>query len=450
MKKIFIVSVFIFTGLIFAQSTWEALPSHPEGSGFTGLVVNQNGDLFATTGSFNYPSTIGGVSRSTDSGTTWVKVFPCYIARTIEITSDGNLFASIWDYPNANEGIYRSIDNGTTWNHVYIPANANEHYFSIKDAGGGIMYAGARYGLMVSFDSGLSWGYDASFPVGESWVWDVESVPNGAVVAASAIGVYSKTLLNWELVQGITAGDTVNCLASPLPSGLYNSDNIINDKIFGGSQKGFIYSAIANPLGVFAVVYLSLVYKILAIYNLHNQIIFASRVDNARDGIAGDTSSAGVITSYDGTSWTFDNEGLPANPVVDVFASNNISRGNITVYAGTFENSSDGAKIYKKQYSVVTAVNRSDSHLADYILDQNYPNPFNPATKISFSIPEESFVRLEIYNSLGEKVSTLVSKEMNPGNYSFEWNAENYSSGVYFYRIKAGDFTAVKKLVLLK
>ncbi len=86
----------------------------------------------------------------------------------------------------------------------------------------------------------------------------------------------------------------------------------------------------------------------------------------------------------------------------------------------------------------------------DYLLMQNYPNPFNPSTTINFSIPEASFVSLIVFNSLGEKVTILVSKELNAGDYKYDWNAAGLTSGIYFYRIQAGSFIETKKMILLK
>jgi N-acetylneuraminic acid mutarotase len=85
-----------------------------------------------------------------------------------------------------------------------------------------------------------------------------------------------------------------------------------------------------------------------------------------------------------------------------------------------------------------------------YSLSQNYPNPFNPSTSIQFSIPSQTFVKLEVFNSLGEKVSTLVAEELNVGNYQYEWNAENLASGIYYYKLSTIDFVQTKKLALLK
>ena len=85
-----------------------------------------------------------------------------------------------------------------------------------------------------------------------------------------------------------------------------------------------------------------------------------------------------------------------------------------------------------------------------YQLKQNYPNPFNPTTNIEFSIPQSSDVELIIYNQLGQTVATLVNERLSAGNYSVDWNAEGFPSGVYFYRITAGDFTQTRKLLFTK
>ena len=85
-----------------------------------------------------------------------------------------------------------------------------------------------------------------------------------------------------------------------------------------------------------------------------------------------------------------------------------------------------------------------------YSLHQNYPNPFNPVTEISFNLAKSSFVSLEIYNSLGQKVVTLINNKMNIGNHKIMFNASDLSSGIYYYKIQAGEFQAVKKMLLLQ
>ncbi len=85
-----------------------------------------------------------------------------------------------------------------------------------------------------------------------------------------------------------------------------------------------------------------------------------------------------------------------------------------------------------------------------FALEQNYPNPFNPTTVISYQLPVASEVSLKVYDVLGKEVATLVSERQEAGTYHFNFNASSLSSGVYFYRLKAGNFVATKKMLLLK
>jgi len=104
---------------------------------------------------------------------------------------------------------------------------------------------------------------------------------------------------------------------------------------------------------------------------------------------------------------------------------------------------------------------------AKFVLSQNYPNPFNPSTKIRFDVPSTpqlrfppfvqrgeseagGFVRLTIYDILGREIATLVNQQLQPGTYEVEWNAANNASGVYFYRLTAGNYSDTKRMVLMK
>ncbi|MFI5238161.1 MAG: T9SS type A sorting domain-containing protein, partial [Ignavibacteriales bacterium] len=86
----------------------------------------------------------------------------------------------------------------------------------------------------------------------------------------------------------------------------------------------------------------------------------------------------------------------------------------------------------------------------EYSLEQNYPNPFNPATTIKFSLAEASDVSLTIYNTIGQKVTELVSGKLEAGKYSYQWNAQNIATGMYIYELRADNFISVKKMILLK
>ena len=85
-----------------------------------------------------------------------------------------------------------------------------------------------------------------------------------------------------------------------------------------------------------------------------------------------------------------------------------------------------------------------------FYLSQNYPNPFNPVTTINYELPITNYVELSIYNILGQKVVTLLKENQAAGKYQIEWNASEFASGIYYYRLQAGDHVQTKKLVLLR
>jgi hypothetical protein len=91
-----------------------------------------------------------------------------------------------------------------------------------------------------------------------------------------------------------------------------------------------------------------------------------------------------------------------------------------------------------------------DIYKMKYTLKQNYPNPFNPSTTISFSIPKAEYVTLEIYDMLGQKIETLIAKELNRGHYQINWTTNNLSAGTYIYRLQVGEFQITKKMMLLE
>ncbi len=103
-----------------------------------------------------------------------------------------------------------------------------------------------------------------------------------------------------------------------------------------------------------------------------------------------------------------------------------------------------GAYKYSNEAQVTIATPKS------FALNQNYPNPFNPTTTISYDVPQQSNVKIAVYDIMGRELATLVNETKDVGSYQTVWNANKIASGVYFYRISAGAYTSVKKLVLLK
>ena len=104
--------------------------------------------------------------------------------------------------------------------------------------------------------------------------------------------------------------------------------------------------------------------------------------------------------------------------------------------------------VYKQ--TTITAVEDEESIPTSFELEQNYPNPFNPFTIIKFGLPERSNVLIKIYDILGGEVLTFINEEMEAGWYKKAFNASAYSSGIYLYRIQAGNYISTKKMILIK
>jgi hypothetical protein len=115
-----------------------------------------------------------------------------------------------------------------------------------------------------------------------------------------------------------------------------------------------------------------------------------------------------------------------------------------------FDENLSGAVIDGTVYGNVTSVENEDFTIQNFSLTQNYPNPFNPMTTINYNLDINSYVNLDIYNIIGEKVETLVSELQNAGNYKINFNASNLPSGIYFYKLVSNNRVLVKKMSLIK
>jgi len=110
----------------------------------------------------------------------------------------------------------------------------------------------------------------------------------------------------------------------------------------------------------------------------------------------------------------------------------------------------DSAEISVYSRSVLTHIEGNNNNIESYKLYQNYPNPFNPGTIINYQIPVNNYVTLKVFDVSGREVATLVNEELKPGTYEVTFDGSNLPSGVYFYKLTAGDFSETKKLLLLK
>ena len=137
--------------------------------------------------------------------------------------------------------------------------------------------------------------------------------------------------------------------------------------------------------------------------------------------------------------------------------SNSIIKGSVTYgqsiigYSGNSDFVSHIGFWYQfEDLLVETRENGNKTIPNKFELFQNYPNPFNPTTSIKYSIPKTSYVSLVVFDILGSEIIRLVGKEQTQGNYEIEFDGSDLTSGIYFYRIQAGEFVETKKMILLK
>ncbi len=173
------------------------------------------------------------------------------------------------------------------------------------------------------------------------------------------------------------------------------------------------------------------------------------------------TPSDLTITVGDTVRWT-NNGGTHSVQADDNSFSNGQPSSAAWVFIHVFDTEGD-FRYYCRQHGgpngdgmsgiihVMSATDVSDNAIKlDFVLMQNYTNPFNPSTSIRYSIPKTSLVNLKVYDVLGKEVATLVNEEKPMGTYQINFDASSLASGIYFYKIQAGNFVQTKKMILLK
>ena len=287
-------------------------------------------------------------------------------------------------------GIYRSTNGGDNFTQIY--SGADIYCFeAIILSGTNTMFAGGNY------TSGTGILLKAVYPF-NTWT-----------EVAYVIGY----------VIGITVTSTGNIFIATHQGNIYRS---ISASSFEICRTGVVWDELKIPLTS----------------NSSGHIFY------------GDWQTGMWYSTNNGTNWTQNNIGLPNNHVVDLVAlpTSNILYGAL--------GGSLSSHIYKFLPDTSTNIKHTSSNKPEsYFLSQNYPNPFNPKTNIQFDLPNTSNAKLIVYDALGREVAILVNEKLKAGSYQVDWPAptgdgSGYTSGVYFYRLEAGDFVEVKKMLLIK
>jgi hypothetical protein len=473
MKNLIVVLLMIFTCVSIFPQTWQSM-GIPEGSGVTDMVYWKGGaplddKLWVTTGSYDWPTgQRGGVFYSATTPPyqgTWYRIGGSagyYVGRTLAVGQDGNLYASLWRDPSQfpADALCRLSVQAATFGVLY-QAQLGDNIFSIAVKNNPhTIFGGTRNGIIRSTDNGTTFGYSNTGIPDSAWVYDIAIDSSGILAIASSKGVFISTDNgdNWLTATGIPPEDTVKTLLftnNPENKSSYPKQN--GGTLSGGTVNGKDYESYLNSLYTEFTLFVlfspevEVSGEVLGVFIDFNRRYVGTRKKNTDGNDIPDFGDTGGVyeSTDDGITWNQINNGLPSEPPVSALAIKVINETFGQLYAGLFNDTTNGAGVYKLDITV--DVEETDNEIpSSYRLEQNYPNPFNPSTTIQFSIPEQTFVKLEVFNSLGEKVSTPVSEELNTGNYKIEWEAKGLPSGIYFYKLRTSEFEQTKKLVLLK
>ncbi|MEO8513538.1 MAG: YCF48-related protein [Ignavibacteria bacterium] len=168
--------------------------------------------------------------------------------------------------------------------------------------------------------------------------------------------------------------------------------------------------------------------------------LFGIFFTDANTAYACGNNGAIIRTTNTGANWT--SQTSPLTEILTDIWFTNSTTGFISTWSG---------KILKTTNGGITFINNISSEVPiSFALEQNYPNPFNPVTHFGFRIADFGFVTLTIYDVSGKIVETLVNGELKAGTYEAEWDASNFSSGIYFYTLSSGNFKETRKMILIK
>ncbi len=434
-------------------------------NGTVQTLISNNGELFA--GVINNPTAI---YKSSDAGNSWVNsaqgLAPASSARSL-VSKGQYVFAGMRE-----DGIYRSPDNGDSWKKTDT-GNVNLKnaiVFTMKVKNNALI-AGTNKGMFRSTNNGNTWAtITDGFPSGATYfaVFSITISGNNLVAAVQLdapsfqSGIYYSTNdgLSWTL-SNLSMG-SVNAVGS---NGLGTCLTVVSTI---GTQNGLYRSTDNGITWVSNIFYFNYpdIFQIFGLGDkwLQSKTFSSSRsIDNGytwfssevpggsmfsfvqvgeNNVFAGNTQ--GVSRTMDwGASWEIVSTGLPT--VIDV---EGLCANDRFLFAGT----SDHA-VWRRPLSDfgLTAVNGNFIVIpTEYSLSQNFPNPFNPKTIINYQCPANAHVELKIYDILGQVVETLVDENKNSGSYSVQFDGSNFSSGIYFYKLSAGNFVDTKRMILTK
>jgi len=473
-----------------SRSTDHGESWHPMDAGLTTEAVN----ALTVVGTTMYAGSYGGIYRSTDFAGTWER--PSHqpgIVNAIQVSSSDLYAGTLFD------GVHVSSDGGSSWRPLRSGFTAMVINTMLR--AGTTLYAGTPSTLYRSDDDGDTWT-------------NMKLTDGGVLSLASDgthlfVGTGNNVLRTtnggelWIFADPVAGGRAVTSLA--VMSDGHGGSHLIAGTdscgIYRSTDAGDSWTPFKAGLGDTIITCLAVRDTVLfagTASGVFVTMLGSSTWSPAKDGlgdvpisclaVCGDTLLAGTHgvgifrSTNSGASWTAANAGLTD---LDVFS---LAVSGTKIFAGTWfgglflsENAAEhwtshganlrrvavyscvasetdvfigtrGAGVWRRPLAELISRSKEpdDGLPSAFSLEQNHPNPFNPSTAITYRLPKAGFVRLQVYDFLGRCVSELVNEQQDPGTHRVRFDGSGLSSGVYFYRLDAGEFTETRRMILLR
>ncbi len=353
-------------------------------------------------------------------------------------------------FSGSDSGVYISTNNGSSWT---ITALNNKITYSLA-VSGTVIYAGTSMnGVYSTSNNGVNW---AQTSLNNQTIYALIIDGNNIFAGASGNGVYLSTNNGSTWTQNTLGSHTVlslaasgaNIYAGTSINGIYRSTNSgtnwAQTLMNYSSPKSLAINGSYCFAGLYSLSGSNGLYRSTdgGTWNLAglNGINVLSLGLNGNNLFAG-TENGVYLSTNNGTNWIIKNQGFSSVPHIEaILITNNY------LYAGTY-----GESVWKRSLSEIIGIRNISTEIpSKYSLSQNYPNPFNPATNIRFEIPKSGNIKLVVFDALGREVETLVNEKQAAGTYEATFNALQYPSGVYFYRITSEGYSETKRMILIK
>jgi len=387
----FVIVLLIFSSSIEAQ--WVKC------NGFS----NEDVRSLITFGNNIYGGTIDkGVFISSDNGNSWTRTSLNNLTVWAFVSIGNTLYAG-----TDGSGVFISTNNGISWTQTSLN---NKPVLSLTAIGENIFAGTVNSGVYISTNSGTS--------------WTQTSINNKTILAITTLGNNLYAGIAHEGID-ISTNMGINWVKTSFPGDAWSFTKIDNNLFAGGFYGGVFLSTNGGTSWLQITLDGTTVYSMAA---------------SGNNVFAGTYQSGIFLSQNTGVDWYEINQGLPVGITVKAIQ---VKDG--FVFAGTEQG------VWRRLMSEITGVdNISSEVLSKYSLHQNYPNPFNPVTSIQYAIGSRQFVQLKVYDVLGNEIATMVNEEKSAGTYELNWDASNLPSGIYFYKLQAGEYAETKKMILLK